>query len=319
MPPHSGRRRFVSLGSTRTRRNVRGLGDEKTEAHSFCCHPVDGVTSDLLCRGRQPKSTDDAKFEAAKFYLSVAGGTGAIVVFAVGLWQYSRAQQWKRAEFLAQEMKDLLADPKSSNALIMIDWALRRIRLRAIENPEFKTRTVVTYEMQCRALQPHTQLEPVPVTDKFPVSETEADEEGAAEIAADAAVIGDRLRKFTRDEALIRDCYDSLLDRLDRLGGYIERRLMTARDMDPYLGYYIRDVASPATGIEALWSLCLLTYIHFYHFDGVRVLFESFGRSIDPEGEIFTGFIAGAPKEARDFALALQKLAIREFTAQKVR
>ena len=36
---------------------------------------------------------------------------GAAIAFAIGLAQYRRAQQWKRAEWVAQEMKQLLFGP----------------------------------------------------------------------------------------------------------------------------------------------------------------------------------------------------------------
>jgi hypothetical protein len=68
----------------------------------------------------------------------------------VGLSQYRRAQEWKRAEFLANEIKELLADRKASNALTMIDWSARRIKL------DEKKPTLVTYQMQSKALLPQT-------------------------------------------------------------------------------------------------------------------------------------------------------------------
>jgi hypothetical protein len=263
---------------------------------------------------------EGSSLEVWKFYLSIAGGAGAIIVFAVGLWQYSRAQQWKRAEFLALEIKELLADAKAANALIMIDWALRRIRLRAIENPDYKQRTVVTYAMQCRALQPHTVLESVPGAEPTSDEAAVSEEEHAGESAYESQEMGPALRRFSRDEALIRDCYDALLDRLDRLGAYIQRGLMSPRDMEPYLGYYVRDITeSPVDEMEALWSVCFLTYVHFYHFSEVPVLFRAFGRDIAPDGDIFDGFMRRVPAGTKSFVSKLQGLAIQERDAAQRR
>jgi hypothetical protein len=54
---------------------------------------------------------------------------GAAIAFAIGLVQYRRAQQWKRAEWVAQEMKQLFSDPIVQAALMMIDWGSRQILL----------------------------------------------------------------------------------------------------------------------------------------------------------------------------------------------
>jgi len=88
--------------------------------------------------------------------VSLVGFIVAAIAFFVGLHQYNRSQQWKRAEFLANEIKELLADPKAVNALTMIDWGARKIKLHSIEDPAEKERTLVTYTMQCAALLPHT-------------------------------------------------------------------------------------------------------------------------------------------------------------------
>lgn len=175
--------------------------------------------------------------EPWKFGLSVIGLVGAAIAFVVGLSQYSRAQQWKRAEFLANEIKDLLADPKAVNALTMIDWGARRIKLI----PDNEKRTLVTYPMQCSALQPHTFA-----ASSSSLIEGVAEEAGSGDLyRVERAALRDpsrmvadnqasedvpTLRTYSPEEGLIRDCYDALLDRLDRLGSYLEKGLMSASD-----------------------------------------------------------------------------------------
>ena len=221
---------------------------------------------------------------------------GAAIAFFIGLKQYDRAQKWKRAEFLANEMKDLLADPKAVNALTMIDWGARRIKLHGVEDdPARNKRTLVTYRMQCSALMPHT----------FESSQVSS---GAPEVVenSDAAGDGSALRTFLPEEALIRDCYDALLDRLDRLGAYLEARLMSASDMKPYVGYYIDEIAAQTRDpTEALWNVTFLAYVHFYHFSGIPILFEKFGHDISPDGLIFKNLLDNVGYDDRKLAKKL--------------
>jgi hypothetical protein len=53
--------------------------------------------------------------------VTVTGST-----FGVGLWQYAKAQRWKRAEFVAAQIKELEASIGARNAIrnamMMLDW-----------------------------------------------------------------------------------------------------------------------------------------------------------------------------------------------------
>jgi hypothetical protein len=228
--------------------------------------------------------------EHSKFVVSIIGLLGAAIAFVVGLNQYRRAQEWKRAEFLANEIKELLADRKATNALTMIDWGARRIRL----DPEGQP-TVVTYAMQSKALLPHTFVE---LSAGAPIESSES--------SIDEATLG----KFSPDEALIRDCYDALLDRLDRLGSYLETGLLLPSEMRPYLRYYIDDLAAQAGNpTQALWNVTLFTYVHVYHFSGIPTLFKKFGHDISPDGSIFQGFVNEVDNAHQELARDLAELA----------
>lgn len=217
------------------------------------------------------------------------------MAFVAGYMKYSRGQAWKRAEFLAQEMKDLLSDPEAATALTMIDWAVRKLRLYSLDGTVTSESVVVTYDMQCRAVRPHTFID---------------DESAAKDIRREMAEDGYLLRAFTREEAIIRDCYDRLLDRFDRLGSYVQTGLVTSGSLRPYIGYWIDDIAAaPMDPDEAMWSLSLLTYIYFYNFIGVVSLFRCFGYDIGPDGRIFDAFLQGVAPSARDLALRLQDAA----------
>ena len=236
--------------------------------------------------------------EWPKFIVSILGLAGALVVFVVGLTQYRQAQQWKRAEFVANEFKELQQDRRATTALTMIDWASREIKLHAAADPTDQQVTRVTREMQCLALRPHT------------FSQSAVDAGGAFEVSRDGA----QLRAYTSVDALIRDCYDGLLDRYDRLGGYLASRLLTTENLAPYVGYYVNDIAKPTDDpAEAMWCVCFLTYVHFYNFTGVRCLFSGFGHDISPSGTIFRGFVTTVAQARQTEALQLQQAAQREY------
>jgi hypothetical protein len=219
----------------------------------------------------QVTAPPDHGSEQLKSWLSVGSALGAAIVFLVGLFQYQRGQQWKRAEFLASEIKALFESPKVSTALTMIDWSVRRIKLRALDGQAEEESTVVTLPMQCDALLPHDVLEPrlVPTED--------------GEVSRDG-----ELRYFSTDEVIIRDCYDALLDGFDRLGAYLEAGLITVKQLRPHLRYWVEDItAPPSDALEALWCVSFFTYTLFYKFDGARVLFTKLGYNLDPDDEIF--------------------------------
>jgi len=246
-------------------------------------------SSAALAQNNQGAS-EPAWIEPAKFAVSAFGVIVAAFVFGGGLWQYYRAQQWKRAEFLANEIKELLSDPKAVNGLTMIDWDERCIKLDPNADPK-----VVTYRMQSFALLPHTLVEAG----------------GRILIEGSKASSADQMSNdFTSDEKLIRDCYDALLDRLDRLGSYLETGLLSVSDMRPYLGYYIDDIASETTdSVEALWNIVLLTYVHFYNFRGIPILFTEFRHDISPNGHVFRRLIERTDKRHQKLAQGLAEMA----------
>ena len=49
------------------------------------------------------------------------GLAGAIVAFLIGRAEYRKAQEWKRAEFVAAEAKQFFIDEEIATALLLID------------------------------------------------------------------------------------------------------------------------------------------------------------------------------------------------------
>jgi len=142
--------------------------------------------------------------------IALGGGVGA---FLVGLWQYRRSQQWKRAEWVAQEMKELLGDPVVQAALQMIDWGSRRVLLFP-HRECFEDRFVeVTDDAVQRALIHHEVHGP-----------------------------------FTDQEIAIRDAFDRLLDGFERLESYAATGLVSDSDIYPYLSYWAVEITRAKSG-----------------------------------------------------------------------
>src|SRR5689334_2842815 len=71
----------------------------------------------------------DHELKHSEHWLSILGFGGSSFALIFGYFQYRKADQWKRAEFLAKEMKEFFEDSDVRNVLLMIDWAPRRINL----------------------------------------------------------------------------------------------------------------------------------------------------------------------------------------------
>jgi hypothetical protein len=61
--------------------------------------------------------------------IGLIGVTVGVIGAIKGLVEYERAQQWKRGEFLAGEMKEFHANKDIRKALSILDWADRKVEL----------------------------------------------------------------------------------------------------------------------------------------------------------------------------------------------
>lgn len=203
-------------------------------------------------------------------------GLGVTLVGAyLGFSGFWRTEKWKRAEYLSREMKEFFASPRVQNALTMIDWSARRVPLMEPTAPD-NGRVIVTRDMQFRALLPHTLI-------------NLANGPGGA---AGADGVDSELGRFTPEQAAIRDCYDALLDGLERFSSYVKTELVKVNELKPYLGYWLHDIAADTDDrADAAWAAALLTYIQFYGYRGVQSLFAEFGEPIEPSGRIYKAFL----------------------------
>jgi len=189
--------------------------------------------------------------------------------------------------------------------------------------------TLVDRDLQCAALRPHTLLsatgasdavarsDSMPSTRATPGSNAPSGSDEVSrsvvvspsdssrpdsESSSDAAPLSNAVSRagsltsggaaFKPEEAAIRDSYDRFLDGLDRFGNYLSGELVSVVDLQPYLGYWIADIANTeCDGMDAMWSLCLLAYIEFYAFTGVKTLFAEFGYDIGIDGDLVKVFL----------------------------
>lgn len=213
----------------------------------------------------------------ANLIVSILGFGGAIAALVFGLRQYKRAEQWKRGEFVAEEIKEFESNPSVRNAMVMIDWGVRTLNLFLIPNPTTADYIRVTREDQWRALVPH------PLKPKYPSLVLELELEGDSP--------ADPPRMFTIEEARIRDSYDAFLDSLERFANFAKSGLVSPEEFRPYLAYWIDSIANVDDVQEykgdAEWRCALLTFINYYKYSGVSFLLSSYGWDIEPGGPIY--------------------------------
>jgi hypothetical protein len=168
----------------------------------------------------------------------VAGALAAVV----GFRRYSKAQAWKRHEFVAAEIREFESMSLTRNAMLMIDWGTRNVELYP-SHPDYNSRfELVTRPLLYSALITHDKIG----------------------------------RPYTVPESAIRDCFDAFFGGLERFEQFMEAGLVSEGEFRPYLAYWIRSICEEAS--PELRRL-LNNYVAFYHFDGVASLFRRYDRN----------------------------------------
>ena len=224
--------------------------------------------------------------EPLKLLVSVATLVVGICGGIVAAKSFGRSEKWKRAEFLAGEMKEFFADDRVKKTLLFVDWGARRVQLLP-ESAIDGGKVVVDRMLQANALRPHSiARDVVDGTDSAENSEVES------------------LARFRQAEVVIRDCYDGFLDGLERFASYAQTSLVDIEALHAYLGYWLSTIQAPAKGPnEAAWKAALLTYINFYGYTRVTWLFEQFDYEIRPSGTTYRQFLSRMDNQ--HFAAAL--------------
>ena len=166
----------------------------------------------------------------------------ALLTFIVGLLQYRRSQQWKRAEWVAQEMKAYFGDPIVQATFLMMDWGSRRIPLYPDQVNEVDRYVRLTNESVAAALELH-----------------DGRSEGFSDLEAD-----------------IRNAFDRTLDGMERFFYYVETGLVELSDLAPYLRYWaVQLCRSEPPRAEAHRLTRLTAYMRRYGYDGALTLLKN--------------------------------------------
>ncbi|MDZ4784498.1 MAG: hypothetical protein SGJ02_00315 [bacterium] len=91
--------------------------------------------------------------------------------------------------------------------------------------------------------------------------------------------------RFTRTEIAIRDAFDHFLSYFERYNQFIEAGLLSAKELEPYLNYWIEAISSK---IEPDVRNAIYHYINSYGFSGTKKLFLRFGQDIFLKTELST-------------------------------
>lgn len=89
-------------------------------------------------------------------WIAIIGIASGLIAFGAGLWQYRRAQQWKRAEFVAKQMNSFERNLKIGLALQRLDWNSRTYELAIGEDGAIIT-TTIDDELLGSALLQHSK------------------------------------------------------------------------------------------------------------------------------------------------------------------
>ena len=180
--------------------------------------------------------------EKVEFWIKVGAFIISLILLVKGIYEYSKAQKWKKAEFISKEIKDFLSDLDIKRALIMLDWNSNELDLKTNEIPG-KSKLYFDDNLIISALQTHLQS---------PV--------------------------FSDEEAVIKGIFDIFLDRLTMFDIYIETGLIRTKDIKPYLIYWIQIIADKQNNRKStdvkdqIWK-----YIDEYGYERIRLFCNRFG------------------------------------------
>jgi hypothetical protein len=173
-------------------------------------------------------------------WLKLIGIMSGLVAFAVGLWQYRRAQKWKRLEFVATEMKEFQSKRAVQNAFLMLDWNDRVIEFY----PEEEKESDRVIEVDDKLIEEALSIE---------------DEE------------------FSDAEIAVRDTFDEFFNCLEQFDHYVITGLVEYSEFHPYLAYWLgiltgQDSEKKPTSVIKAFA----EFIDCFEYHGVQHLLDEY-------------------------------------------
>jgi hypothetical protein len=180
-----------------------------------------------------------------EFIAKAVGAAAAIVTFVFGLFQYTKAQRWKRAEFAAKEIDKLTTDPLLSMACTLLDWTGRTLAVPESYKYKAEEDTFVhSWDI----------LEKAMVPGRYP---------------------DDGREGFDWQEVLYRDIFDHFFTYLDLLNHYVDIKLISIDDIS-ILKYWLQQVARPEIADK---KPIFQRFIREFGYEGVNNLSRKLGVS----------------------------------------
>ena len=174
--------------------------------------------------------------------LKIAAFVLSLAVLIKGICEYTKAQKWKKGEFVAKEIKEFQNDFDIKRAMILLDWNSKELDLKPNEI-EGKTKFFFTDDLINSALQTHREIS-----------------------------------SFSREEVVIKSIFDSLFDRITLFNNYIETGLIKTKDIKPYLIYWVKILADPRNQRKSKEiKHQIKTFLEEYEYDGVLAFCNKLG------------------------------------------
>jgi hypothetical protein len=171
--------------------------------------------------------------------------TGTILGFgglAFGLYQYYKAQKWKRAEFAAQQLEQLSTDAELELCCKLLDWALRRSPVPDKYAALTDEKTFVhDWRIMCQAMLPEE----------------------------------DKDMDWDWQHMMYRDIFDKFFNYLERINHYIAIRLIAEKDVAS-LKYWLEQVSAPRF-LPTEQKDLFMRFLNAYEYRGVLELMRRFG------------------------------------------
>lgn len=185
-------------------------------------------------------------------FVGALASMATLVGLGLALYQFMKAEKWKRAEFVAALAKELESEPRFQAIRKILDY-----RSTALNMARFGGRTSETTRITDEVLTKSLEL---PAQRRL---------DGAVGTAA-----------YSDLEHDIRDCFDAFFDCLARFENHVNAGLVEHEQFRPYLGYWFA-----LLGTESVHDAATLSGIRAfaakYHPDALKFL-DRFGVSFTP-------------------------------------
>lgn len=163
--------------------------------------------------------------------------------------QNTANQDWKRAEFIAAEVKSFYQDPAVAKVLQMLDWNDRRYDLGILTA---HAKPVLTRVTQSALTTPRI-----------------GHEASYASIEAALRTSG----PYTIEEATIRDHFDNFLYYIERFERFLTLNLVSEAEVFPYFRYFIRIIRGELHHVDETMLEAFRAYLRTYHFEDAESFF----------------------------------------------